>query len=104
MTLITKNVVTSNIIARLISGTANYTMNKKLVFNNKSKVTKSVALYIILAVIILLFNTTILNVFVNIFKWNAFVSKIIVEIILFVFSWITQKKLIFKEKGEKKKL
>ena len=58
---------------------------------------KSAIEYGLLAIFILAVNTALLSIFVNIFNWNPFVSKIVVEICLFIFSWFIQKRFVFKE-------
>lgn len=93
---ISKNINISNIFARLISGTFNYNMNKKMVFNSKKSIYKSVFKYILLASIILLFNTLILNLLISI-NINKYIAKILTEIILFVFNYLIQKNIIFNE-------
>ena len=96
--IITKNIVLSNIVARIISCSVNYTINKNIVFKNKDKIYKSIVKYFALAISILTLNTILLNVFVNKLGINAFIGKIIVEIFLFIISWTIQKKAVFKEK------
>lgn len=100
--LLTTNIIIANIIARIVSGMANYAINKNLVFNTKGKIYKSFYQYIILAILILGLNTLFLNTLVNVIGLNAFVSKIIVEIFLFLFSYIIQNKIIFNKKGVQK--
>lgn len=97
---VSNKLILSNIIARIISATVNYNINKKIVFNNKDKGFKQVFEYFILAVIILIFNTIILNLFVNCFLMNKYAAKIITEIVLLTLSWIVQKKMIFYKSEE----
>lgn len=93
--LLTNKLLLSNIIARIISATINFNINKKLVFNNKKKETKQITNYILLAVIILTLNSILLTLLVNTFLINKYLAKILVEILLLFFSWIIQKKIIF---------
>ena len=95
-TIFIKNITISNLLARLISGTFNYSMNKNKVFNNKKSIYKSVWQYILLASAIIILNTVILNIFINI-SINKYIAKIITEIILFIFSYYIQRNSIFKE-------
>ena len=95
---LSKDINMSNIIARIISGTANYTINKRLVFNSDRKVTITLIQYVLLAAIILLLNTLTLNLFVVVFGWNEYIAKVITEVILFTFSWFMQNKVIFRIK------
>ena len=91
---LTGNINTSNIVARLISATCNYSLNRKFVFNSNRKVTETFIEYAILAVFILVVNTLLLNILVLI-GINAFLAKILVELCLFIVSWLIQKKKIF---------
>ena len=95
--LLFNNINVSNIIARVISASANYIINRKMVFNSNNKQYKSLCEYIVLAICILFINTILLNIFVNIIGINVLISKIIVELILFIVSYIVQRKIIFKE-------
>ena len=92
-----KNLVLSNTIARVISTTINYTINKNLVFENNKSKNKTILEYFILAIIILTLNTTILNILVNKLFLNKMLSKLIVEIFLFTISYIIQQRIIFKK-------
>jgi len=95
--LLFKNITISNIISRVISASVNYNINRRMVFNSNNKLYRSLSGYIILAICILFINTILLNIFINIIGINALISKIIVELILFIISYIVQRKIIFKE-------
>ena len=56
---------------------------------------KSIISYIGLAIMILILNTFILNIFVYKLLINKYVAKVMVEIVLFIFSFLVQRKLIF---------
>lgn len=90
-----KSIVISNIVARVVSSTFNYTLNKKIVFNDKNNVSKSIFKYYLLAICILVVNTSILYLLVNIVGFNKYLSKLIVEIVLFMISYRVQKRYIF---------
>ena len=94
--LTTNKLIISNIIARIISSMANYNLNKKLVFESKTKGFKPVIKYFLLAIIILLLNNTILYLFVDYLSLNKYLAKILTEIILITLSWKVQKNLVFK--------
>ena len=95
--LSTANINIANVVARVFSASANYIINRKAVFKSKANVPKSVLKYFVLATIILAINTALLNVFVGI-GINARLAKILVELILFFFSWIIQKRFVFRVK------
>lgn len=96
--LVQQNIILANIIARVCSATINYIMNKKYVFKNKESTSKSLKSYILLALLILILNTTILNILVNQLFIDKLLAKIITEILLFILSWLVQKNIIFKNK------
>ena len=91
----THGLVISNIGARLVSGTANYTMNRKLVFKSRTGFAKSAAQYIALAALILAGNTMVLSLLAGTFGINSMIAKLITEILFFVISWTVQKYVIF---------
>lgn len=95
--LLSNNLILSNIIARLISSTTNYIINKKIVFRSKNKVSKSIIEYFLLAILILTINTFILDVLVNKLSINALLAKPLVETFLFILSYLIQHKFIFKK-------
>jgi glycosyltransferase involved in cell wall biosynthesis len=92
--LLTASINVSNIVARIISATCNYTINKKFVFNSNRKVSSTLLEYALLAIFILIVNTLLLNI-LCIIGINAFIAKVLVEILLFTISWLIQKKKIF---------
>lgn len=92
------NISLCNVLARIISATVNYTLNRKYVFKSKKSIYKSLLSYAFLAICILLLNTILLNLLVIKLGINKFIAKIIVEIILFIFNYFVQKKIIFKNK------
>lgn len=91
-----KNISISNILARTISATINYNLNRKIVFKNEDNIYKSFTKYVLLCILILFLNTIILNILVKIVIINAFIAKIITELLLFIFSYFVQKNFIFK--------
>ena len=85
----------SNITARIISSTVNYSINRRFVFDSKDSVSKTAAEYFALAAFILAGNTMLLSILVNNLEVNKYAAKIITEIAFFTLSWLTQKYLIF---------
>ena len=86
-----------NVLARLISSSYNYLMNKKVVFK-KGK--KTLPKYIALAIFILIMNTILLYIFTNLFKIPTALAKLLVEVLLFFVSFTMQDRYIFKENEE----
>ena len=96
---ITGLVAFSNVTSRLFSATANYTLNKKLVFGNRGAVVESALRYAMLAIFVLICNTTLLRLFVSYYGINAYAAKIVTEIMMFAVSDTVQKKFVFPTKG-----
>ena len=95
---LSNNIVIANVSARVVSSTFNYTLNKNMVFEDKEKVSKSLFKYYLLAALILLLNTGLLTLAVHVFKFDKYISKLVIEILLFTISYTVQKKIIFKKK------
>ena len=98
--LIGNKVIISNILARIVSCNFNYYMNKKYVFKDSNKIKDSIFKYYLLAGIILIVNSLLLNILVNKLLISKFIGKLLVEIILFIFNYIIQRKLIFRRDYE----
>ncbi len=97
--LTVNNIIISNVLARIISATVNYSINRNLVFKNKNSIYKSFSKYALLALFILLLNTCILKLLT--IYINPYIAKIITEIILFIISYLVQSKIIFRSKNGK---
>ncbi|MBR4092169.1 MAG: bifunctional glycosyltransferase family 2/GtrA family protein [Mogibacterium sp.] len=89
------SLIISNIGARLVSGTANYTMNKKLVFRSRTGFARSALQYALLAAFILAGNTIVLSMLAGTLGMNSFAAKLVTEVIFFAISWTVQKYVIF---------
>ena len=88
------NIIISNVGARIVSATVNYSINRNIVFKSKSNIFISALKYTVLAIIIICFNTLILKLISTII--NPYLAKLITEIILFIISYLVQSKIIFK--------
>lgn len=89
----------SNVIARIISASVNFTLNRKLVFKSNEKVLFSALKYALLAISILLGNTIVLNLLVHICGLHQMLAKLITEIIFFIASWFFQRLVVFKRRS-----
>ncbi|MCD8214056.1 MAG: bifunctional glycosyltransferase family 2/GtrA family protein [Clostridiales bacterium] len=86
----------SNIFARIISGSINFSMNRELVFKSSESIFRAGAKYILLAVVILIGNTLVLNALVYGLGLNRFIAKPLTEIIFFGLSFFVQRLFIFR--------
>jgi len=91
---ISNNIILSNIIARIISSMTNFSINKNIVFKEKSNLKEQIIKYFSLVIIILLLNSTLLKMIS--YTINPYISKLLTELILFILSYNIQKKYIFK--------
>ena len=88
--------IISNICARIVSSMVNYTINRNVVFQSKERVSKTATAYFILALCILVLNTIILSLLVNVCGVNQWLAKLFTEILMFLISWLMQKFFVFK--------
>lgn len=86
----------ANIAARAVSAFYNYSMNCRFVFHTKRKA-KIAAHYFALAGFILIMNNLILGMFTQVFHLSVYPAKLLTECILFIFSWLIQKFVIFRK-------
>ena len=92
----------SNLAARVISASANYTMNTHLVFQKKASAATGFQ-YLLLAIGIFICNSLFLEFFFQIVGLPVMAAKLLTEMTLFVISFSVQRGIIFrKKKGEKK--
>lgn len=92
--LLSTNIIFSNIGARIVSASVNYTINKKIVFKSKKNFKKTLIQYILLAICILVLNTCILSLLVKL-GIGELIAKVFTEIILSIISFVVQKRFIF---------
>ncbi len=88
-------VLAANILARMISASFNYMINRRFVFSSDIPVIRSAVRYALLAVCVLLLNTGVLYILTGILGWNPYLAKPAAELLLFVFSWFIQRTLVF---------
>ena len=92
----------SNLAARVISASANYTMNTHLVFQKKASAATGFQ-YLLLAIGIFICNSLFLEFFSQMVGLPVMAAKLMTEMTLFVISFSVQRGIIFrKKKGEKK--
>lgn len=89
-----------NIIARVISASVNFTINYKLVFRSEDKLWRAILRYALLAVFILGCNTLLLWLLVNNLNMNKYLAKVLVEITMFITSWLIQRLFVFRKKKQ----
>lgn len=88
----------SNVTARAISASVNYTLNRKLVFRSRNPIVQSAFWYIVLAAGILIGNTLTLHWMVADLGFNRYAAKLCTEVLFFALSWLIQRSFIFRRK------
>ena len=91
----------SNIAARIVSAGFNFTVNRKVVFRSRGNAAEQGIKYAALAAGILAFNTVILSFLTGTAGIQPMAAKIMTEALLFLISWVLQKKVVFS--GGKKR-
>ncbi len=86
----------ANIIARAVSSAVNFTVNRKLVFDSDKPLGRSALQYFTLAGGILIANTLVLKA-LTAAGINAYIAKLMVEVMFFFVSWAVQRLVIFRK-------
>lgn len=98
---IAASVAFANILARIVSASLNFSINKHLIFRHDGKTAQSAFRYFLLAVGIVCFNTMILFGLTQA-GLNPYISKVSTEILLFLLSYTVQKNFVFPNRLLKK--
>jgi len=93
----TVSLTASNVTARVISTSVNYTINRKLVFKSENSLLKSSFQYFALAALILTGNTLLLRLLVEQIGMNRYGAKLLTEMFFFILSWLVQRFFIFRK-------
>jgi putative flippase GtrA len=95
-----KSVGAANVAARILSASVNFMLNRKFVFDHKSSAAVSALKYAVTACIVLAANTFLLRLAVCRIGINKYAAKLIVEPIMFLFSWSAQHFFVFAKKRD----
>lgn len=87
----------SNLLARLVSASVNFTLNKKLVFKGNEKTLPAVLKYAALAVFIYLIDTAILTLLYEKLGWSRYVVKIISGVLGYLISFPVQGRIVYRK-------
>ena len=88
-------ITVATVIARVCSGLTNYFVNRQIVFVDGNKVRVSLTRYVILALILVSASALGTVVLANVFDGHAIAAKVIVDVGLYVLSFIVQKRWVF---------
>ncbi len=91
----------ANVLARCVSGTVNFLLNRHLVFRSRKPVLQSAARYALLALAVLAANSGLLLLLTQVCGLAAVPAKILTELSCFVASFLCQRLVVFApEKGK----
>ena len=88
--------VLSNVLARTVSASVNFSLNRSFVFGSRAHILRSAVRYFLLAVVVLIFNTCILRLLIGA-GLPYMLAKLLTETVIFLFSWTAQRLFVFKE-------
>lgn len=89
-------VAVSNVVARLVSASFNFQVNRQLVFRSIESLYVTAVRYALLALSILVANTLSVLLLVDLLRLPAALSKLVVELGFFLFSWVLQSRFVFQ--------
>lgn len=96
--LVPGQLILSVVSARVVSSTANYLINRHMVFKQKNAKKNAMLKYYILAGIIMFLNYGIIKVLSEVLGINVYLSKVITDISLYIVSFTVQREVVFKHR------
>lgn len=93
-----RSLLISVVLARVISATVNFIINKTVVFNSKGDWKAEFGKYAVLAVCVLIANYYLLRLLTIVLGWPNWISKLLVEVLLFCANFIIQGRVVYKRK------
>ena len=94
---ILNRILLATAIARVISATVNFIVNKNVVFHKKGHIVSSAIKYFCLAVVQMLISAKSVEFLFALLGWHETIIKAIVDTILFIVNYFIQKKFVFKK-------
>lgn len=88
-------VAAANVLARLISASLNFTLNRRLVFEGRGELGRSALSYALVAALILAGNTVVVTLLTGPLGLPLLPAKILTELLLFTVSWLLQRRFVF---------
>jgi len=95
---VSKSILISIILGRIVASVFNFFVNKKIVFNNDNTIIRTVSKYYFLVIVLGTFSYLLIEIFVLHMGISVNVAKIISETILFIMSFSLQRDIVFINK------
>lgn len=93
------SLVLSVVGARLVSATANFCINRRIVFRGNETLGRAIAKYAGLAVCILAANYGLMYLLNIVLNWPLALAKLVVETLLFCVSFLVQGRFVYRGRG-----
>ncbi len=90
-------IVIAVIVARLASATVNYLLNRNLVFHDGSRIAQSTRRYIIIAAVQLAASAVGSVLLARLFEGHVVWAKVVTDTLLFVISYVVQRRWVFPQ-------
>lgn len=87
--------IIANVFARVISASCNFLINRHIIFKSNESVLKTAIKYALLVLFILALNSLLLTILTSYLHIPNAVAKLMVEVILFGFSFAMQRFFVF---------
>lgn len=87
----------ATILARVVSCTTNFLMNKNMVFHKKGHLGSTAVKYFCLAAVQMLVSANAVNWLFRLLQWHEVILKVMVDTVLFFVNYTVQKKFVFKK-------
>jgi putative flippase GtrA len=87
----------SVIVARLVSATVNFSVNRRMVFKGNESLGKALLKYAALAAVVLALNLALMHLLTIRMGWPFALSKILVEVLLFCMNFVVQGKFVYRK-------
>lgn len=84
------------VLARILSGIFNYSVNRKFVFRDEASAKKSGPRYLVVFLLIMVLSAALTSGLHVLFGWNENIIKIPVDILLFFLSYSLQQRWVFR--------
>jgi len=89
----------SVIVARLVSATVNFSVNRRVVFKGNESLGRAILKYAALAAVVLALNLALMHLLTIRLGWPFALAKILVEVLLFCMNFVVQGRFVYRKRG-----
>ncbi len=92
---LSRNILLSVFLARIVAGTFNYTVCRTIVFHSRKSIVKSLVEYVFLVSTMAMISYAVLTAAVKFLGFDVYFAKVLIEAILFAANFAIQQNVIF---------